>query len=280
MAMDETLLGRAPDTHLWPPTYTDPEFARRIFQEAGLNVRNTPARVIEFVHGVSSVVTELLEDFPNHDYALVSASRAVLDEFHTPGLGKVIADIRETLPFEADSIDAILSRYGIKDNTLEQQQRILRKLLRILKPGGVLVIADMVSPQGQEDWLNGHHRLKQRLSGRDEAKNGVCYIPTKTGWLTMLAEAGFQAEVVGYHTSNVNTQNWVDSQQITAEKKEAMDRNILAAPDDVKAAFMIREEADGVHIDYPVVIIRAVKPAVEIPASSDAESGGTMHVYL
>jgi len=53
---------------------------------------------------------------------------------------KIIADARVTLPFLSDSVDAALCFFGMR--YFENQEEVLRQLIRVTKPGGYIGVAD------------------------------------------------------------------------------------------------------------------------------------------
>jgi ubiquinone/menaquinone biosynthesis C-methylase UbiE len=70
-------------------------------------------------------------------------------------------EVVERLPFSDSSFDAVLSSLMVHHLPLDLKRQALAEILRVLKPGGCLVILDMKRP---ESWLNGallhltHHR--------------------------------------------------------------------------------------------------------------------------
>lgn len=175
--------------------------------------------------------------------------------------GKVGGDVR-AMPLADGSVDVVVARYGVKDLPVEQQPGALTEMVRVIRPGGRLVIADMVAPEGTQAWLNGHHALKQELGGRDPRTEGTCHIPTKREWITRLTESGLVDIGSDDYVSQVATQAWVDGKQIDGVQQRIMDQDILNAPQSIKGAFKIRQEGESVRIDYPVVILQARKPLV------------------
>lgn len=242
-----------------PATYTDKGFLDSIHCAAGLSVRSDIAFVIDLMTGTGKVASGMLERSPQHLYGVLDNNQGQLDKITQP-VRKILADVMNlSSVVENGSVDVATVRYGLKDIPADQQPDVLTGINKMLKLGGVLVIADMVSPIGTEEWNNRQHSLKQQFNGRDISREGECNIPTQDEWLRILKEAGFAPEVFDHYISRVTTSDWVRGKQITDEQRAQMDVLILRAPEEVKKAFNIRQEGADVKIDYPVVVIRTVK---------------------
>ena len=253
------------DFNRGPTTYSDPEFYRKILSATGLRHAIDSKRVLDIMSGPGKVGQALQKLAPENNYFYLDLSETQVRKI-PPVVNdlkhyRVNADVR-ALPIGDSAIDVAVVRYGIKDLIQEEQLGVLKDIYRILRPGGTLVIADMVSPDadGVKEWLNNHHALKQELGGRDPEKEGACYIPTRKEWLSMLSDAGFRFEMLETHVSHVITKSWVDGNQITEEQLAGMNDNIRGGSDEVKREFSVREENGLVKIDYPVIIIKAIKP--------------------
>ena len=256
-----------------PQTYTDAKFLDNIFEATGLSEFNGSAVVVDFMSGPGKVALGMQERAIRHKYAILDASEGQLAKINAPSIEKILDNVTD-LHLPEKSIDVGLVRYGLKDIPSEQQIGVLKQINRTIKVGGELVVVDMVSPDGAKEWSNKQHSLKQQFSGRDIAKDGECNIPTENEWLTMLKEAGFMPEVFSYYVSKVTTKDWVKGKQISDEQREKMDALILAAPDKIRKTFNIRQEGADVKIDYPVVIIKAIKKE----SNSDLPESGEIYV--
>lgn len=250
VAYDHRLFDKA------PPTYTDAEFLNKIIAAVDFNSLPTPARIADVMSGPGKVGLVLQKQFPKHHYYFLDFARGQLMKI--PGEGKIAADAR-ALPLAPECLDAVVVRYALKDLTEKEQPEVLKGIFQVLKPGGRLVIADMVAPNNCQSWLNKQHALKQTFSGRREDE-GRCHIPTTNQWFKMLRKTGFHVELVDDHKSYVTTNDWLLSSQVNEAQLSDLNKTILAAPQDVREAFNIRQEGGLVKIDYPIIIIKAVKP--------------------
>jgi ubiquinone/menaquinone biosynthesis C-methylase UbiE len=245
-----------------PPTYTDAKFLDLIFDVTGLLEFNGSAIVVDFMSGPGKVASGMQERAIRHQYTVLDASEGQLAKINTPSINKICDNVTD-LHLPEKSVDVGIVRYGLKDIPAEQQIGVLRQMHKVIKDGGRLVIVDMVSPEGMKEWNNHQHSQKQQFNGRIIEKEGECNIPTEEEWLRKIREAGFEPSVADYYKSLVKTTDWVRGSQITNEQRGKMDILIMDAPEDVKKAFNIRREKDEVMIDYPVVIIKAIKKESE-----------------
>ena len=242
-----------------PATYTDAVFFGKIIDGLQLNRLSKGAVVADLMSGPGKVGLAIQESFPNLQYVFVDFAEKQLEKIPNTENWRVGADVRD-LPFAAYSLDRAVARYSIKDLTVNDQPQVLQQIYDSLKLGGIISIADMVSPSEQtKDWLNEQHSLKQVFSGRKPEVEGLCHIPTKQEWIQLLTEAGFKAEVGGYHMSFVSTTDWLKGKQVTEEQLCQLDDMILGAPVEAQEAFNIREEDGLVKIDYPVILLKGRK---------------------
>lgn len=63
-------------------------------------------------------------------------------------------DLRKPLPFADDSVDYIFNEHFIEHLTIDESQAIIKDLMRVLKPGGVLRIAMPDLAETVDSYLN------------------------------------------------------------------------------------------------------------------------------
>lgn len=257
---------RGEGDHFGPPTYTSQEFLQKIFVAAGLNTSTRPVRVLDSMSGPGLVGVGLRKLAPKHRYYYLDLVKDQLARVANAE-ERVVGDARK-MPFRRGSFRVGVVRYAAKDITEEEQYGLFQEMYDVTARRGRWVLADMYAPtvgdailDGQiYEWLNWQHAMKQERSSRNRATEGTCHIPTEEGWLNLFRGVGFRATLVDHHISFVTTTDWLNSNQVTVGQLRELNQMILTAPTAAKIAFNIREEDGLVKIDYPVTIIRAVKP--------------------
>lgn len=173
--------------------------------------------------------------------------------------GYILSDrnITQGTGYETSFFHRAAERFGVKNYDNETQESILEDVKRIMKPGGLFVIADMVSPETSYEWMQTERRRKSRHTIGEE--NAHHHIPTLDMWFEMLSKTGFEPNKDDvFHTkSYVKTQDWVNSNQMGPESQRDMNSFLLSAPEQAIKDFNIRQEGELVRIDYPVSVIAA-----------------------
>lgn len=252
------------------PTYTDEDFLRKIAAAAGLETLTESALVADLACGPGKLGQSLQGSHPQHRFLFVDISVEQIEKARQanpdPRNRFIIADIRRMPEVATELVDKAVARYTIKDLTWEEKVLTLQEIRRIIRPNGILVVADMVAPNCRvQRWLNQQHAMKQEYEWRNPEKEGECYIPTTHEWLGFLRQAGFSARVFDTHMSPVTTRQWVSGGQINEVQKSMLDEFVLNTSPKTKEAFNIHMEKDQktgedlVRIDYPLTIIVAAK---------------------
>lgn len=173
--------------------------------------------------------------------------------FASKGLNNVdtaVADV-EALSFADQSFDAVTCR--IAPHHFLDIEKAISEIARVLKPGGVFVLEDSVSPQAKslDRFVNTLEKLRDPTHIR-------AY--TKREWRRMLIHAGFKISRLQNYRKTHEIEDWMSNSGCSDELKAAVRAMFVGAPAAAKEHFAIRIE-DGKPISYTddKLIIKAVK---------------------
>ena len=150
------------------------------------------------------------------------------------GLGNLhfeVGDV-EALTFADSSFDVVTSRYSA--HHYPHPLAALREFARVLKPGGLLLLVDVLSPNppAQDTFLNAIELLRDPSHVRDH---------TADQWLAMCAAAGFAAEVAGTWPLRLEFESWVARMNTPFLAITQIRALIDGAPREVRASLAIDE---------------------------------------
>jgi ubiquinone/menaquinone biosynthesis C-methylase UbiE len=150
----------------------------------------------------------------------------------------------EHMPFEDASFDLVTSRYSA--HHYPHPLAAVREFARVLKPGGVALLVDVVSPDepAQDTFLNAIELLRDPSHVRDH---------TVGQWQQLLHAAGFAAEALGHWPLRLEFESWVARMNTPFLAITQIRALIEGAPREVRAGLAIEE---GFSFSVPTALIR------------------------
>lgn len=191
--------------------------------------------------------------------AMLTAARRFLTERGASNVEYVVADA-EQLPFLDASFDLVTVR--IAPHHYADIHAAVREMARVLVPGGRLVVIDNIAPEdpaldvAMNDWEK-----------RRDPSHVRAY--TATEWRGFLEEAGLRVSHEEIDRKTHAFAPWAERMRMPEEQRAALEADILAAPEHVRAAFAVVDADDRVvSWSSDFIILRAEKP-VSGPSRAD-----------
>ena len=167
------------------------------------------------------------------------------------GIGNVawIEARADALPYPAATFDVAISRFSI--HHWPDPAGALREVARVLRPGGRIVLIDLVSPEdaGLDTFLNAVELLRDPTHGRSLRPSD---------WRAAIAGAGFRGDVAREWRFRHDTEDWLSRTAPLPWRADAARRLLREAPEAARAAFEIA--ADGSAFTVGAVVVAAALP--------------------
>lgn len=158
--------------------------------------------------------------------------------------------VAEALPLASASVDLVTSRVAAHHFT--DLAKALDEVQRVLKVGGVLVMADSIAPEddGMARWMNDVE-LRRDFS---HVKNW------KASELeAMLAVRGMSIQRREHARIQLQFNSWVERTATPAEDAASLRRDFHTAPVAAKKAFQIQVSDGDISFSWPCLVLRAAK---------------------
>lgn len=141
------------------------------------------------------------------------------------GLGNVATKqgLAESLPFDAESFDLVLSRFSA--HHWRDFEAGLREAARVLKPGGIAAFVDTVSPG--TPLLDTFFQAIELLRDCSHVRNY-----SRAEWETAIARAGLTSEATSQHRLHLEFTSWIErirTPQVQADAIRALQAAMSAS---------------------------------------------------
>ena len=139
----------------------------------------------------------------------------------------------EILPFAADSFDVVISRYSA--HHWHDVGQTLREVKRVLKPGGVLIIMDVMSPGHpvRDVWLQTVEALRDTSHVRNYSSGE---------WLALANDAGLVTNSLSTDRLPLEFSSWVARMRTPEALAAAIRLYQDSASAEVKAYFALQDD--------------------------------------
>lgn len=159
-------------------------------------------------------------------------------------------NVAESLPFAGDSLDLVTSR--VAGHHFSDLNRAFDEVRRVLKMGGVFVMADSVCPEDDEvdRWMNDIE-LRRDFSHVRNRKISEINV--------MLADRGLKVERQEGARIFLRFNEWVARTVVPEPEATALRNDFLQAPAGAREAFQIQPSNGDIDFSWPCLVFRAVK---------------------
>jgi SAM-dependent methyltransferase len=164
--------------------------------------------------------------------AMLDQGRRLAAERGLANIDFCLGDV-ERLDFASGQFDLVVTRYSA--HHWPHPQLALAGFQRLLRPGGQLLIADIVADEeyGHDTFLQAIELLRDPSHVRDH---------TATQWLAFCGEAGFAAEVAYRWDVRLDFADWVARMQTPPHHVTAIQSLFDGAPADTRQRFKLEPD--------------------------------------
>lgn len=161
----------------------------------------------------------------------------------------------QRMPFRGESFDAIVCRLVL--NHTHKPEHILQELVRLLKPGGALILAELL---GADD------SVKRATQNTIEARRNPSHVAALSAEqyrkLVTNARLTIEAETVAVYEQDL--EEWLTDLQSNPATRSVVREMMEAGLETDAAGLKVRRHSGKLVFDRRLIYIRAVKPAAAV----------------
>lgn len=180
---------------------------------------------------------------------MLETARQLAQERHITNIRFLKADVL-ALPLPDASVECIACRYAA--HHFSSLPQAIKEWMRVLKPGGRLIISDTIAPEEPE--LDAFANEIELLRDSSHIRNHRI-----SEWLLLLQEVGFEASLQKRWDITMDMQSWTQRMKTSAENVAQLKRLFTEAPAQVKECFHIEQYDDNLSFSLPVALLTGIK---------------------
>tara|TARA_A100001037_G_C15152025_1_gene639965 strand:- start:7502 stop:8269 length:768 start_codon:yes stop_codon:yes gene_type:complete len=161
-----------------------------------------------------------------------------------------IQNVAEKIPLMSDSIELVTCRKA--GHHFPEFSQYIKECARILKPGGIMILADSISPE--DDHLD--HWLNEIEEERDPSHIRNRRISEING---LINEYGFNTQTSQLTRIHLVFSSWVGRTGVSKTFSEYLQQKFIKASPETQEAFQITFKDDDIHFSWPCVVMKCVK---------------------
>ena len=160
------------------------------------------------------------------------------------------------LPFRDDTFDAVTCRLVL--NHVRRPERIIKEIVRVLQPGGILVLAEL---------LGVDNPVKRATQNAIEERRNAAHVAARgtEQYNKLLADAGLQIEAKESISFDRELDEWLAIYQADRAEAAVVREMIEAGLETDAAGINARRHGGALVFDQRMYYVRAVKPGTRVP---------------
>ncbi len=157
----------------------------------------------------------------------------------------------QRMPFRNESFDAIVCRLILHHS--HKPERILQELLRLLKPGGHFIFADLLGPDDP---------VKRATQNTIEARRNPSHVAAQSveQYRKLLTSVGFNIEAESIAIFEQDLEDWLTDLEANPASRSIVREMMEAGLETDAAGLNVRRHSGQLVFDQRLLYIRATKP--------------------